>query len=428
MPCVSVFLCFLSWLFGLILPLPIQGTCLCFLWCKKQWICHEVLQHTSWERENQTAVHVDASATKMASAMRVGKDALRWRRKASESEYNRTKWRRGAAEMANAKCVLGQSEVPFLQTIHRGKVRDTYMVGSDVSLQEEEGSKEDVLVVVTTDRQSAFDRVLANVPFKGQVLNQTAQWWFEKTKHIVPNALLSVPDPNVSIMAKCKVFPVEFVVRGYMTGSTSTSLWTHYKNGERAYCGNVLPEGMSKNQKLERNIITPTTKAEDHDVPVTPQEVVQMGYMNQEDWDYTSQKALELFAFGQQEAAKRGLILVDTKYEFGKDKDGNILLIDEMHTPDSSRYWLHSSYEERFRKGMEPENIDKEFLRLWFVDHCDPYNDDKLPEAPAELVTELSRRYVLLYEMITGETFALPPLEVDCNERICNNLKQALGL
>lgn len=363
----------------------------------------------------------------MASAMRAGKGAMRWRTKASEGEGSLLRRRRGSEEEASAKCVLGRSEVPFLRLVHRGKVRDTYAMGSDASLGEPEGRKDDVLVVVTTDRQSAFDRVLANVPFKGQVLNQTAQWWFQKTRHIVPNALISVPDPNVSIMAKCQVFPVEFVVRGYMTGSTSTSLWTHYKNGERTYCGNTLPDGMSKNQKLERNIITPTTKAEDHDVPISPQEVVQMGLMNQEDWDYTSQKALELFEFGQQEAAKRGLILVDTKYEFGKDQEGNILLIDEVHTPDSSRYWVHSTYEERFRKGMEPENIDKEFLRLWFVDNCDPYNDETLPEAPAELVHELSRRYVLLYETITGQAFALPPLDVDCNERICNNLRRARG-
>lgn len=293
-----------------------------------------------------------------------------------------------------------------------GKVRDSY-------------ETEDKMILITTDRQSAFDRILASIPFKGQVLNQTSAWWFQQTKHIVDNHVIDIPDPNVTVGKKCTVFPVEFVVRGYITGTTDTSAWMNYKNGVREFCGNTLPEGLVKNQKFETPIVTPTTKADDHDESISAEEIVSRGLMSQEDWDYVSGKALELFKFGQETAAKNGLILVDTKYEFGKDKDGNILLIDEIHTPDSSRYWIAESYEDRMTKGEEPENIDKEFLRLWFKDNCDPYNDETLPPAPDELVTELSRRYIMLYEMITGEKFEFP--EGDINERLSRNLEPLKG-
>jgi phosphoribosylaminoimidazole-succinocarboxamide synthase len=289
-----------------------------------------------------------------------------------------------------------------------GKVRDSYAL-------------EDKMVLITTDRQSAFDRILASIPFKGQVLNQTSAWWFEQTKHIVDNHVIDVPDPNVTIGKKCEVFPVEFVVRGYITGTTDTSAWMNYKDGVREFCGNTLPEGLVKNQKFDTPIVTPTTKADDHDESISAKEIVSRGLMSQEDWDYVSGKALELFKFGQAQAAKNGLILVDTKYEFGKDADGKILLIDEIHTPDSSRYWIAESYEDRMAKGEEPENIDKEFLRLWFRDNCDPYNDAELPPAPDELVTELSRRYIMLYEVITGQKFEFP--EGDINERLSRNLE-----
>ncbi|KAG2497697.1 hypothetical protein HYH03_004434 [Edaphochlamys debaryana] len=315
-----------------------------------------------------------------------------------------------AIAKARTNC-LTATDLP-LPNRRQGKVRDTYDLGEQV-------------VIVTTDRQSAFDRLLASVPFKGQVLNQTAAWWFEQTAHIVPSALLSTPDPNVALMRKCKVFPVEFVCRGYMTGSTDTSLWTHYKAGEREYCGNAFPDGMRKNDRLAKNVITPTTKAEDHDVPISPAEIVAQGLMTQQEWDTVSAAALQIFEFGQREAAKRGLLLVDTKYEFGKDSDGTIRIIDEVHTPDSSRYWLASSYEQRHAAGQEPENIDKEFLRLWFRSRCDPYKDAVLPEAPAELVCELSKRYVYLYEKITGQAFQVPDLSVPINERIKANLKKA---
>ena len=294
-----------------------------------------------------------------------------------------------------------------------GKVRDQYDVGDKIAL-------------ITTDRQSAFDRVLASIPFKGQVLNLTSAWWFEKTKHIIPNQVLKIPDPNVTLAKKCTVFPIEFVVRGYITGSTSTSLWTVYNKGDREYCGNILPEGLKKNQKLTSNMLTPTTKEEHHDRPIAPPEIISEGWMTKEDWDYCSQKALDLFAFGQEKAAENGMILVDTKYEMGKDHDGNIVLIDEIHTPDSSRYWISKTYDERFGSGQEPQNIDKEFLRLWFVDNCDPYNDETLPDAPEDLVVELSSRYIFLYETITGNNFPFPGVEKKVNDRINENLKGEL--
>ncbi len=295
----------------------------------------------------------------------------------------------------------------------RGKVRDSYRLGEK-------------MVFVTTDRQSAFDRILASVPFKGQVLNLTSAWWFKQTEHIVPNHLLSIPDPNTMIAESCTVFPIEFVIRGYITGTTHTSLWTQYQRGVRNYCGVDFPEGLVKNQKLTDPVLTPTTKAEDHDQAISPQAIIDEGWMSREDWDLASRYALDLFTFGQQTAEDHGLLLVDTKYEMGKDADGNILLIDEIHTPDSSRYWLQNSYEQRFKEGLEPENIDKEFLRLWFVEHCDPYDDVELPKAPEELVIELSYRYIQLYERITGNSFAFPePSEdtVELAERLQKNLE-----
>jgi len=293
---------------------------------------------------------------------------------------------------------------------YRGKVRDVYISDGKVFL-------------ISTDRQSAFDRNLAHIPFKGQVLTQTSAFWFENTKDIIPNHVISVPDPNVVACKKLKVFLVEFVIRGYITGVTSTSAWTAYEKGERLFCGNVLPEGLKKNQKFEEPIITPTTKSEEHDEKISAEEAVETGLMTQKQWDYVADKALKLFDRGTEIAAENGLILVDTKYEFGHDEEGNIFLIDEIHTPDSSRYWLEDSYEERFANDEEPENIDKEFLRLWFREHCDPYNDPELPEAPEELVIELSSRYIKLYEMITGKEFKAEA--VDPVKRIEKNLLES---
>ncbi len=297
----------------------------------------------------------------------------------------------------------------------RGKVRDIYDLG-------------DRLILITTDRQSAFDRVLASVPFKGQVLNQTSAFWFEQTRVIMPNHVLSIPDPNVTIAKKCFVFPVEFIVRGYITGTTSTSLWTHYQQGARQYCGNLLPEGLKKNEKLAQPILTPTTKDAVHDRPVTPEEIILLGLMTPDEWERASTYALQLYEFGVKKAAENGLILVDTKYEMGRDADGNIVLIDEIHTPDSSRYWLQASYAARMAENKEPENIDKEFLRLWFIENSDPYHDAVLPAAPDELVIELAARYIKLYEMITGKQFVFPEnhATVSVVDRITQQLQHAV--
>lgn len=296
---------------------------------------------------------------------------------------------------------------------YRGKVRDVYDIG-------------DKLILVTTDRQSAFDRILAAIPFKGQVLNLTSAWWFEKTKHIVKNHVLDLPDANVIVAEKCEVFPIEFVVRGYITGTTSTALWTVYKNGSRNYCGNTLPDGLIKNQRLNIPMLTPTTKEKDHDKPISPEEIISEGWMSKNDWETTSKIALQLFTFGEKTALKNGLILVDTKYELGKDSQGNIVLVDEIHTPDSSRYWIADTYDDQFKNGKEPQNIDKEFLRLWFVENCNPYNDEILPFAPEELVVELAQRYIFLYETITGNRFKFPANNLSANERLILNLKEYL--
>jgi phosphoribosylaminoimidazole-succinocarboxamide synthase len=290
------------------------------------------------------------------------------------------------------KFTLKDTDFPALGKKYKGKVRDVYIA-------------DDKIFLISTDRQSAFDRNLANIPFKGQVLTQTSAFWFDNTKDIIPNHVIEVPDPNVVVCKKLKVFPVEFVIRGYITGVTSTAAWTAYSKGERNFCGNILPEGLKKNQRFPMPIITPTTKSEEHDEKISAQEIVKRGLMSQEQWDFVADKTNKLFQRGTEISAKNGLILVDTKYEFGYDDDGKIFLVDEIHTPDSSRFWLKETYKERFERGEEPENIDKEFLRLWFTEHCDPYKDKILPEAPIDLVTELSRRYIKLYEMITGREF-----------------------
>ncbi|MBN2127595.1 MAG: phosphoribosylaminoimidazolesuccinocarboxamide synthase [Candidatus Diapherotrites archaeon] len=292
---------------------------------------------------------------------------------------------------------------------YKGKVRDVYV-------------SDDKVFLIATDRQSAFDRNLANIPFKGQILTETSVFWFNETKDIVKNHVIDLPDPNVVVCKKLKVFPVEFVIRGYITGVTSTSAWTAYSKGEREFCGNVLPEGLKKNQKFVKPIITPTTKSDEHDEKISAKEIIEQGLMTQKQWNYVAEKTMALFLRGQEIAEKHGLILVDTKYEFGYDENNEIYLIDEIHTPDSSRYWLKESYEKRFANGEEPENIDKEFLRLWFKENCDPYNDAVLPDAPEELVIGLSKKYIQLYELITGKEFNAKVGDV--KKRIEKNLKE----
>ena len=277
---------------------------------------------------------------------------------------------------------------------HVGKVRDRYEKGNNV-------------ILITTDRLTGFDRPLAKIPFKGQVLNQVSQWWFDQTKDIMPNHVISVPHPNVTIATAVKPFMVEFVVRGYLTGSTKTSILPFYQSGGREFCGNTLEEGLLPHQKLPQNIITPTSKSDKHDESLTPKQIVELGLMTQEEWNICSKYALDLFAFAQRKAAEQGLILVDTKMEMGRAPDGRILLIDELFTPDSSRYWVDKDYAAALEAGtLPPKSLDKEFIRLWFKDNCDPYNDETLPTAPAELVADLSRRYIMLFEMITGTDFS----------------------
>lgn len=307
---------------------------------------------------------------------------------------------------------LDQTNLPVGQK-YQGKVRDSYDLG-------------DAIMLITTDRLSAFDRQLAVIPYKGAVLNLTSAWWFEQTKNLIPNHIIAVPDPNVVIAKKCRVFPIEFVIRGYISGTTSTSLWTQYQNGVREYCGITFPEGLKKNQKLEQPVLTPTTKEKIHDRPIAPAEIVSEGWMTEEDWLEASEMALKLFQRGSEIAKNHGLILVDTKYEFGRDAEGNIIVIDEIHTPDSSRYWLANSYQERIDAGLEPENIDKEFLRLWFAKNSDPYRDEQLPQAPQELIVELSSRYIQLYERITGNQFNFEELKEPAEQRIMRHISNFL--
>ncbi len=296
--------------------------------------------------------------------------------------------------------------------LYTGKVRDCYV-------QE----KEERRILVTTDRQSAFDRNLGLIPCKGQALNQLAVWWFEKTKDIVPNQILSVPDPNAMVCENVKTFPIEMVIRGYMTGSTSTSVWTVYQSGAREYCGNILPEGMKKNEPFATPIITPTTKSDFHDEQISPKEIVKQGLATQKQWDEIERITRALFARGQELAKKGGLILVDTKYEFGMRDDGTIILIDEIHTPDSSRFWIADTYKEKFAAGQEPENFDKEFLRLWYKGKCDPYKDP-LPEMPDDFRIQVAQRYIDVYEKLTGSQFAFPKTGEDIVARIEKNLQE----
>lgn len=238
---------------------------------------------------------------------------------------------------------------------------------------------------------------------------------------------MASPDVNVVVTKKCKVLPIEFVVRGYITGSTDTSMWYNYNKGVRSYCGHNLPEGLQKNQKLEKNIVTPTTKEIKHDRLITANQIISEGWLTKQQWDFTSQKALELFEYGQKIAKENELILVDAKYEFGIDENDDIILIDEIHTPDSSRYWMIEGYDECFKNGQEPHMIDKEFFRLWFRENCDPYSSKELPKAPTELVIELSSRYIELFERITNQKFTADFDYSKVNNRIINNVKNYIN-
>ena len=306
---------------------------------------------------------------------------------------------------------LWETRLP-LGTPARGKVRDAYALPDGKRL------------FVTTDRLSAFDRVLGAVPYKGQVLNQLSAFWFRETEAIVPNHMVALPDPNAMVVVPCQVFPVEVVVRGYITGVTKTSLWTRYAQGERVIYGYRLPEGLRKNEPLPEPLITPTTKGgpTGHDERLTPQQVVEEGWLDAGTWEEVQQAALALFRLGQERARRAGLLLVDTKYEFGRAADGRILLVDEVHTPDSSRFWLAETYEERLARGEEPESLDKEYVRLWYAEHGYQGDGDP-PPLPADLAAALAFRYIQAYERLTGEAFAPAPYPAE--PRIAANLARA---
>ena len=278
-----------------------------------------------------------------------------------------------------------------------GKVRVSYALGGDRTGQR---------LFVTTDRLSAFDRIIAGVPYKGQVLNQLAAWWFEQTADIVDNHVVDIPDPHVTIARQATPLPVEVVVRGCITGVTDTALWTAYERGERTIYGHTLPDGLHKNDRLAQPIITPTTKAEagGHDTPVTCTEVVERGLVEPALWDRVQQVALAVFERGERRGRDSGLILADTKYEFGVADDGTLLLIDEVHTPDSSRWWVAADHDERLARGEEPESLDKEVVRRALAD-VGFRGDGDVPELPAEVWTATTARYVDAYERLTGETF-----------------------
>ena len=316
----------------------------------------------------------------------------------------------------HAHQVLSEATLPELPNHYRGKVRDNYDLP--------DGRR----VLITSDRISAFDRALAAIPFKGQVLTQTACYWFERTADICPNHVIAYPDPNVVVGQRLEILPVEVVVRGYLAGTTSTSILTRYRAGERAMYGHRFPDGLQPNARLPQAIITPTTKAFDggHDEPLTEGEILERGLLTPDQWRTVSEAALALFARGQSLAAERGLILADTKYEFGTDGQGRIVLADEIHTPDSSRYWFAESFPERFAAGAAPESFDKDFVRNWVVARCDPYTDP-IPEIPAEIVLETAAVYIRAYETITGERFVLPDPAEDPLDRIRRNIAAYLG-
>lgn len=290
---------------------------------------------------------------------------------------------------------LGAADAPG--RFYAGKVRDNYVFAAP------EGQRR---LLVTTDRLSAFDRIITTLPFKGQVLNQLAAYWFQETRAICKNHMIEVRDPNAILAEECTPLPVEMVVRAYLTGVTSTSVWTAYARGDRTFCGHALPDGLSKNDPLPMAIVTPSTKAEKggHDVSMSRAEILARGEVSPEHFDRAAALALELFAFGTKVLAERGLILVDTKYELGLDRHGDVVLIDEIHTPDSSRIWFRDGYEDRRARGEEPESFDKEYVRRHLAS-AGFGGDGPIPDLPDEVRIEAARRYVEAYERIVGRPF-----------------------
>ncbi len=306
------------------------------------------------------------------------------------------------------KYTLSATDFPNLGVKYEGKVRDNYTKG-------------DRRVLIVSDRLSAFDRVIATIPFKGQVLNQMTEFWFKNTADIIAAHVQEYPDPNVMVGVECKALPVEMIVRGYITGVTTTSAWYNYEKGVRNFCGNVLPEGLKKNQKFDKPIITPSTKAAhgEHDESISPADILAKGLLTEAQWNTIADASLKLYQRGVEIAAKQGIILVDTKYEFGIAPDGRIVLIDEIHTPDSSRFWFANEYDARLASGEEQKKIDKEYLREWLAAKGFR-GEGEIPAIPDEVRCETARRYIEAYELITGQTFTA---EVgDVNARLKKNL------
>ena len=314
---------------------------------------------------------------------------------------------------AYSNFALHDAVIPELPNHYRGKVRENYSLPN--------GQR----IIIATDRLSAFDRILCAVPLKGQVLTQLARFWFERTTDICPNHVIEYPDPNVLVCRGLTIMPVEIVVRDYLAGTTSNAILTMYNAGRRDMYGHRFPDGLRANQKLPHTIITPTTKAFDagHDEELTAERILSDKLLTEAQWRQVSDHALKLFARGRDIAAGRGLILADTKYEFGFDADGNIVLADEIHTPDSSRYWTEATHAARIAAGEPPDSFDKDFVRRWVVARCDPYKDP-IPEIPAEITLDAARIYISVYEAITGEAFPLPPRDKPVLERIRANLRR----
>lgn len=308
--------------------------------------------------------------------------------------------------------VQTQFNLPGQKSVYKGKVRDVYNINDEY------------LVMIVTDRISAFDVVLPKgIPYKGQVLNQIAEKFLNEAESIVPTWKIDTPDPNVMIGHKADAFPVEMVVRGYLTGHA----WREYKSGKREICGEPLPDGMKQHQKFEKPIITPTTKAhEGHDEDISKEEIINQGLVSKEDYELLEKYTLQLFEQGTQLAADKGLILVDTKYEFGK-KDGKIYLIDEIHTPDSSRYFYADKYQERFQNDEPQKQLSKEFVREWLIEQgFQGGESQEMPDIPEDFVQKVSERYIELYEKITGEKFQYTASD-EVEKRIENNINKALN-
>lgn len=308
---------------------------------------------------------------------------------------------------------LDGTDFPTLGEKYEGKVRDNYTKG-------------DKRFIIVTDRLSAFDRIVCLIPFKGQVLNQMAKFWFEETKDIIGNHVIEFPDPNLVVVKQCKPLPIEMVVRGYITGVTTTSAWYNYERGVRSFCGNELPDGLKKNQKFDQPILTPSTKAlqGDHDESVSKEELLARTDLTENQYNKIADASLKLYQRGVEIAAKHGVILVDTKYEFGMTDDGEIVLIDEIHTPDSSRFWFADEYDKRFEKGEEQKKIDKEYLREWLANEKGFRGDGQIPAIPDDIKVETARRYIDAYELITGLSFDAEVGNV--KERLSKNLDKYL--